>query len=269
MNDWVHCNKCSQKYNPNNAVICFCERCKDSNNNSTCIICNKSVSVVEISKDMDSSVRQFFFPIEEHLKKIFDVYNFQTQNTTRLLRTISQKYEYAKKECISCHKRNKVLTRELRMLKTMLMSMGQNPQPFLTSTPATGSDTLQGDNMSMSSIRFTPNNAGQTIAGYGQRGMSSGDSRHIRTGLGTGPYNYQSNQNSIKNARKALNKQHEFAIKELETVLHRFKEDLIVVPASQETEYVTRIYTFVSVLTNSGAPYESSSCRPSLITSSV
>ncbi|KAJ8962466.1 hypothetical protein NQ317_011628 [Molorchus minor] len=137
MNDWVHCNKCSQKYNPNVKLLLtecghmFCERCKDSNNINLII--------------------QLLY---------FLVYNFQTQNTTRLLRTTRQKYEYAKKECISCHKRNKVLTRELRILKTMLMSMGQNPQPFLTSTPATGSDTLQGDNMSMSSIRFTPNNTG-------------------------------------------------------------------------------------------------------------
>ncbi|KAJ8912517.1 hypothetical protein NQ315_014461, partial [Exocentrus adspersus] len=109
------------------------------------------------------------------------VCSFQMQHKSRLFQAIMQKYGFAKKECISCHNKNKNLVRENKMLKTMLMSLGQgNHQPFLTSTPILKSDMSPADNMSMSSIGFTPNKHVPTgvIAGkpgFAQRTMAFGN----------------------------------------------------------------------------------------------
>lgn len=43
------------------------------------------------------------------------------QHRARLFQTTIQKYNFAKKECISCFSKNRDLMKENKMLKTMLM----------------------------------------------------------------------------------------------------------------------------------------------------
>ncbi|KAJ8938679.1 hypothetical protein NQ318_004479 [Aromia moschata] len=150
MNAWMHCNKCSLKHNSNIKLFLtecghlFCERCIEAIRQTKC------------------------------------VYNFQMQHYNRLYQVICQKYAYAKKQCISLDNRCKNLIRENKMLKNMLMSMGPNHPPFLTSTPALTSDQSQTDNVSvMSSIGFTPSTLPMS---YGRR-VIPGSSKHLMGGL--------------------------------------------------------------------------------------
>ncbi|XP_023021386.1 nenya isoform X2 [Leptinotarsa decemlineata] len=164
MNDWLHCNKCSTKFQPPMKLFLsecghiFCEKCGE-NIKSKCLICDKTSNFIPISKDMDISVQQFFIPLDLQIKKLSEVYNFQMQHRMRMFQTLAQKYAFAKKECINVHNKNKNLLRENRTLKNMLMSATRNNNlPFLTSTPALTNDTSQMDDMSVvSSIPpFTP-----------------------------------------------------------------------------------------------------------------
>ncbi|XP_023311784.1 probable E3 SUMO-protein ligase RNF212 [Anoplophora glabripennis] len=162
MNDWIHCNKCSIKPHSNVKLFItecghlFCQRCTENLKDSKCVICNKSVKIIPISNDMDASIQRFFIPIETHLNKILEVYNFQMQHRGRLVQTTLQKYNYAKKECISAFNKYREVTRENKTLKSTLMSRGKfgNPHPF-TSTPFVNAS--QADTMSISSVGFTPN----------------------------------------------------------------------------------------------------------------
>lgn len=142
----MHCNKCGLrvkskiKWFLTNCGHIFCEICsvhmgeypkKDVHFNalinfdfqvdSKCHICNQRADVIEMNKQMDSNVQQFFMPFEMFLKKSIEkvekVYNFQTAQQNRLIQILSQKYDYAKKECIKHITKNKELTLENKILK--------------------------------------------------------------------------------------------------------------------------------------------------------
>lgn len=81
---------------------------------------------MEINKDMDVNIQHFFTPFETYLKRTLDttqkVYTFQLTQRNRLYQILSQKYSYAKKECINSLNRNKALVKENKMLKDLLVS---------------------------------------------------------------------------------------------------------------------------------------------------
>ncbi|XP_044271555.1 probable E3 SUMO-protein ligase RNF212 [Tribolium madens] len=142
MSDWVHCNRCSMKYNAQTTfflVECghiFCQRCVDKIKISKkCLICNKSGNALPLNKDVNQNVLAFFLPFEDMLKKCLEVYKFQLQHRNTLYQNLLEKYNYAKKEYITCHNTNNKLIKETQMLRSMLRSAGKNPQGFLTSTP--------------------------------------------------------------------------------------------------------------------------------------
>ncbi|CAH1156230.1 unnamed protein product [Phaedon cochleariae] len=181
MTDWLHCNKCSAKYQPNiklyltECAHIFCEKCREVINDPIkCPVCDKPNNFIPISKDMDANVQQFFIPFEVQVKKLSEMYNFQMQHRMRLFQTMSQKYAFLKKEFINVHNKGKNLARENTMLKNMLMSTSRNSQPFQTSTPAlTNDDSSHIDEMSVvSSIPFTPSivsSSARKFPGHPQR----------------------------------------------------------------------------------------------------
>lgn len=80
--------------------------------------------MMEINKDMDVNAQQFFTPFEGYFKKtletIQNVFNFQIGQRNRLFQVLSQKYAYAKKECITSINKNKALMKENKMLKDIV-----------------------------------------------------------------------------------------------------------------------------------------------------
>ncbi|XP_068897827.1 RING finger protein 212B [Tenebrio molitor] len=196
MSDWVHCNKCSIKYNNQTTfflVECghiFCQRCVEKIRISKrCIICNKNTNVLLLNKDVEQTVLDFFLPLETLLKKTVEVYKFQLQHRTTLYQNMSDKYNYAKKEYINCHNSNKHLMKENQMLRSLLRSAGKNPHRFTTSTPDSHTSENNFTFQNTSLLSSIPAQAGITSGtdnlltkmypGYPKRshGFSSGSSQ--------------------------------------------------------------------------------------------
>ncbi|ENN81614.1 hypothetical protein HUJ04_001897 [Dendroctonus ponderosae] len=160
--NWVRCNKCfsklesSMKFYLAECGHIFCSRCLIKGAQSEkCIVCNKSISSMEISKNMDSKMQMFFWPIENVVQNSLQILTFQSMHKDLYLQGLNKRYNLAKKECIGFYNANKKLQHENHALKDMLKSIGYNP--LNTSTPAKPGSKPFEPNMSMgSSIRFSP-----------------------------------------------------------------------------------------------------------------
>ncbi|CAH1115118.1 unnamed protein product [Psylliodes chrysocephalus] len=173
MNDWLHCNKCFVRFQPDKPDIkfylvecahVFCENCVKQVHTTKCLICGKSDMFIPINKDMNTSAQPFFLPIETHLKKVIEVYNFQTMHRQRLCHSQTQKYQYLKRAAFNYEQKMKALISDNKMMRSILLNNTRQNYP----TPGGPND----DNMSVvSSIQsFTPNiKSTPIIPGYAHR----------------------------------------------------------------------------------------------------
>ncbi|XP_057654801.1 uncharacterized protein LOC130893051 [Diorhabda carinulata] len=171
MTDWLHCNKCYIKVQPDIKMFLvecahiFCEKCIKRVGDEKCLICQKSNSFILIDKDMNASVQPFFIPVDVQIKKILEVYNFQMMHKQRLNQAQTEKYQYAKGQLFSCYNKLKGIMSENKMMRNMLLnnnrSCHSNAGAFMTSTPSVTNDGMS---------TFTPivPNTKQ-IPGYAQR----------------------------------------------------------------------------------------------------
>ncbi|EFA10202.1 probable E3 SUMO-protein ligase RNF212 [Tribolium castaneum] len=167
MSDWVHCNRCSEKFNAQTTFFLaecghiFCQKCVEKIKLSKkCSLCDKSGKVLPLNKDVDQHILDFFLPLDAMLKKCHEVYKFQLQHRNTLYQNLLGKYNYTKKEYITCYNASKQLIKENQTLRSMLRSAGKSPQGFSTSTPVSlNSDnvTFQNTSMMSSIATKTPN----------------------------------------------------------------------------------------------------------------
>lgn len=86
--------------------------------------------ILEITQDMDMNVQQCFLSFETLLKKTLDamqlqqkIYCFQMAQRNHMYEMLTQKYAYAKKECIKNLNKNKELMKQNKMMKDFIVSL--------------------------------------------------------------------------------------------------------------------------------------------------
>ncbi|ENN81615.1 hypothetical protein YQE_01978, partial [Dendroctonus ponderosae] len=134
--NWVRCNKCfsklesSMKFYLAECGHIFCSRCLIKGAQSEkCIVCNKSISSMEISKNMDSKMQMFFWPIENVVQNSLQILTFQSMHKDLYLQGLNKRYNLAKKECIGFYNANKKLQHENHALKDMLKRVMTQKEP--------------------------------------------------------------------------------------------------------------------------------------------
>ncbi|CAG9829770.1 unnamed protein product [Diabrotica balteata] len=180
--DWVHCNKCFLKYQPEMkmyVVECshiFCETCIKRVSDAKCLVCEKSSNFIAIGNDMSSSIQPFFVPLDMQIKKILEIYQFQMAHRQRLCQAQMQKYQFAKKELLTYHHKLKGVLSENKMMRNMLLNNSRpNAGSFITSTPSAMNEDISPCKSAISSIiPYTPiqdksKPPGNSIPGYAQR----------------------------------------------------------------------------------------------------
>ncbi|XP_066260806.1 probable E3 SUMO-protein ligase RNF212 [Euwallacea similis] len=127
--NWVFCNKCSLKYDPQVKYFLsecghiFCAKCitlpGPAGYSKDCRICNKSVSVMELSQHMDNQAQMFFWPLENVMEHSLKIFNFQSMHRSLFAESLNRKYTYLKKQYMNLYVTNKKLQSENHHLKEL------------------------------------------------------------------------------------------------------------------------------------------------------
>ncbi|CAG9862347.1 unnamed protein product [Phyllotreta striolata] len=186
MNDWLHCNQCLTRYQADikfyliECAHILCGNCIKQIRDSKCLICDKPNDFILIDKDMHSSAQPFFVPFESHLKKLQEVFNFQSMHRQRLFQCQLKKYQFLKKEMFCYHQKTKEILSENKMMRGMLMNNNRQQGSYYP-TSDSFSPSISDDMSFVSSVAsFTPNVKSTPIPGFARRVQGSLDRSGVR-----------------------------------------------------------------------------------------